>query len=305
MRVSLGVMRPPPTLARTARSGTAGHPAAIPVVALATIFCLTLGTVCACRNPHKSARTFGSVAARQVSGAHIARSGLPPVPVPSGKSRSPEATVPCDESETARCVARYARAQLSPADIKRFLEEGRSACVSSNDEAKIRQQRACLPLSLGVDARNGKLVELVGFGVEPLYFVEPRYVGVLESECCATGGVPEWTPGCFGRTYAGCSPPETLISFNYPRQPGGFMVSARTSPCKPGQILFADGQAMQDPNLTCKKLPHKDALGQTLGCTRKPRNGGFRPDDFALVPATPNLGSANQSKAKQAANACW
>ena len=159
--------------------------------------------------------------------------------------RAARREVHCDE--VRQCVARYAKPKLSPADIKRYLDEGQAACFARDDAEALAAQGACLPLALGQDERNGKTVALSYFCTDicPTYGgVLIHYAGVAEGDCCALGGYP-WHDGAWG-VYRGCDPPEgPLPKFNYPRRPGGPMDLATRSPCDPNRITFEDGTVIE------------------------------------------------------------
>ena len=143
---------------------------------------------------------------------------------------------PSSDSEVAKCVSRYSRPRLTPADIRRFVEHGRSECFVRGDPKKLAEQGRCLPLSLGVDARNGKALEIV-YGCSDICpdagGVYIRYAKVSRKDCCAIGAYP--IPAWGGH---GCAPPEvSLLGLSqiayYPRYPGRPWEPGTRSPCDP------------------------------------------------------------------------
>jgi len=152
----------------------------------------------------------------------------------------------CD-IEARECALRYASAEMRPADIRRYVEEGAAACFSRNPR-ELMGQGECLPLQLGTDVRNRKTVELSYFcsDVCPDYGrVLILYAGVDEVDCCKIGGHPFYDPAW--RPYVGCQPPEVpLPRFNWPASDGR-MNQAVGSPCDPSKITFVDDEPGQTP----------------------------------------------------------
>lgn len=165
------------------------------------------------------------------------------------KLRRPiEQTGACTVSEVVACVARYSRSTLTPDDVARFVTKGLEECFARKDPRKLEQQGACLPLSLGVDARNGRVVELsyLCSDVCPDYgIVSVRYAKTSREECCEVGGYPA-RDGMDGPP--GCSPPEVpQPKFLFSRKPGGPMELATRPPCSDEpKILFEDGTVIDD-----------------------------------------------------------
>jgi len=118
-----------------------------------------------------------------------------------------------------------------------------------------RQQDACLPLTLGNDARNGKAIE-VSYHCSDVCpnqgGILVRYAGnISEEECCKHDGYPRHDFAFGG--YLGCAPPETPRPvFNF-RRPDGTMGLATRSPCKPSEVRFEDGTVVIDPNIRPKR----------------------------------------------------
>ena len=138
-------------------------------------------------------------------GAAVAQSP-PPTPA-SSENVSFRFGGGCRGDEVAKCVARYAKPSLTPTDIKKFIEEGLAVCFDLRDPEKRGDQGACLPLSLGVDERNGKTVEVRYFcsDVCPDYGrMIVSYASTSEQECNEIGAEslkdPAW------RAYIGCLP---------------------------------------------------------------------------------------------------
>jgi hypothetical protein len=147
------------------------------------------------------------------------------------------------------CVARYAKPQLTPADIRKFVQQGRLDCFVRDNPFRLAKQAEHLPISLGIDARNGKVVEVAyhcsdvcpGQGGT---FV--RYRNVAENDCCASGGLPmkNWVGG-----YLGCAPAvEALGRFYFPRRPGGPTELATEVSCHPTKVKFDDGTVITLPS---------------------------------------------------------
>jgi hypothetical protein len=145
-------------------------------------------------------------------------------------------------------VSRYARAELQPEDIRRWLEVGLGECFAQRDPALLEDEGACLPLSLGRDVRNGKTLEL-HYTCSDLCpqagGVMTAYARVDERECCAVGGLPAREPA--SRGYRGCHPPE----LRQPRQlqrkvDGGALEPAFRNPCD-GGWHFDDGTVVPGP----------------------------------------------------------
>ena len=142
----------------------------------------------------------------------------------------------CD-NEVTRCVDRYFKS----------VAHGHDECFGRADPKKRAEQGRCLPLSLGVDARNGKVVKVVyscsdvcpdygGIGV--------AYANTSQKDCCAIGGYPG---------QRGCTPPEIPPVQGrrayYPRYPDGPRELAWRSPCAPEKIVFADGTVVVESTL--------------------------------------------------------
>ena len=150
----------------------------------------------------------------------------------------------------ATCLARYSKPKLAPADIRRFIEQGQSECFVRGDPKKLAKQAVHLPFSLGIDARNGKAVEVVYMcsDICPAYgSTYVLYAGISEDACCASGGLPlKYSMG----GVLGCLPPESpppLARFYFPRHPGGPPELATRAPCEPTRITFDDGTVMTAP----------------------------------------------------------
>ena len=162
---------------------------------------------------------------------------------------------PSPDSEVAKCVARYSKPHLSPADIRAFIEHGDRECFVRGDPKRLADQGRCLPLSLGVDTRNGKALEIVYHcsDVCPDYGgVLFRYANTSRAECCATGGYPRHSPA-WG-SYEGCAPPElSLLGTGniryFPRHPDRPWEPGTTSPCDPTKVVFGDGTAVDEASL--------------------------------------------------------
>lgn len=228
----------------------ANHPAALPILFVLVASCRAANDplpVPVSSTPHAS--------------ASVALPALHPTPGPVSSSSGSATRLgwnifggKCSGDEVAKCVAKYAKAALTPADLERFIENGIAACFAQKDPEKLADQGACLPLSLGMDARNGRVVEIVYHcsDVCPSYgAIAVQYANITKQECCATGGHPRHDPAWGG--YLGCSPPEIpLPRFNYPRYPGGPMEPATRSPCDPSKIVFDDGTVVVDPKVRTK-----------------------------------------------------
>jgi hypothetical protein len=151
----------------------------------------------------------------------------------------------CPGDEVAKCLQRYTKPKLSPADVRRVFDEVRSTCFAQGDADKLAAQGACLPLTIGMDSRNSQIIELIYrcSDVCPNQGrIVIRYVDVAKGVCCELGGYPIRNRA-WGDRYGGCSPPEMPLSrFNYPR-PDGTMGLATESPCNPSKITFVDDDA--------------------------------------------------------------
>jgi hypothetical protein len=137
---------------------------------------------------------------------------------------------------------------LSGKEIRRLSSEVIDECFSTDDPKLLWDQGACLPLEVGVDERNGHMVELryhcsdlcPDYGGVGIF-----YAGVSKEDCCSIGGYPRKDPAWGG--YRGCTPPEVpLPRFNF-RRPDGRLAPASSSPCDPTRIVFEDGTVVIDP----------------------------------------------------------
>ena len=169
------------------------------------------------------------------------------------KSCSPRCEGPSPNSEVGRCVGRYARPRLTPADIRRFNTQGRNDCFGRGGPQKLAEQGRCLPLPLGVDERNGKTVEVI-YGCTDvcpdLGGIFVRYANIAPADCCALGGYPNPTPSRSG--YHGCAPPEVTVygqTAYYPRFPDRPWELGTRSPCDAAKIVFSDGTAVDEASL--------------------------------------------------------
>jgi hypothetical protein len=143
----------------------------------------------------------------------------------------------CEGSAVKSCVGRYARPALTPAEVRRFLSEGVPACFAVGDPAELARQGACLPLELGRDPRNTRVVEVVYHcsDVCPANGrIVLRYAGADERECCAIGGHPRRDPAWGG--FVGCEPPEVPLPTFRMRAPDGTTKLAVRSPCEPQKV---------------------------------------------------------------------
>lgn len=151
----------------------------------------------------------------------------------------------CVGSELARCVARHAKASLSPSDIAGLREGLLKECFATGDKRRLAEQGACLPFDVGVDERNDKVVQLQyhcsdvcpnqgGVGV--------FYAGVAQNECCEVGGDPFVDPAWGG--YWGCLVPGQRVSRSYQRRANGKLDLATSSACEPKKFVFSDGEVV-------------------------------------------------------------
>jgi hypothetical protein len=159
------------------------------------------------------------------------------------------------DNELARCVARYSKPRLSPADIRKFIEHGSLECFVRGYPYELAEQARCLPLSLGVDERNGRAVELV-YQCSDICpdagGVLIRYANTSKEDCCAVGGYP-WHDYAWGG-YRGCTPPEHGVQRRgtrayYPRYPDGPREEATRSPCDASKLVFDDGTVVEEATL--------------------------------------------------------
>jgi hypothetical protein len=175
-----------------------------------------------------------------------------PVPprAPRAKPWSP-IDAACPGDEVARCVARYAKPKLTPEDVGRFVHGGIGQCFALyHDPEKLAAQGACLPLTLGKDARNQKSVQIryMCSDVCPSQgTIVVRYEGVSQAECCKLGGHPQKDPAWGG--YRGCAPPEVPLPRFLYRRPGRGMAQATRDPCDPSQVRFDDGTVVTDDDV--------------------------------------------------------
>jgi hypothetical protein len=120
--------------------------------------------------------------------------------------KAPEPVVEPDplrlRERVTKCVAQFARKELSSEDIQKALNELQSKCFSK-DERALRDEGVFRPITLGSDKRNGKdlVVQYASSGCVSPYFVRIVYSGISGDECCEHKAIP-------GRTGHECYPPE-------------------------------------------------------------------------------------------------
>jgi hypothetical protein len=145
-----------------------------------------------------------------------------PAPVPGLKLKivppRPSRFGPCPGDEMKECVGRYTTGSLSAYDIRALVHEAIPECFAVRDYSKLAKQSACLPLDVGVDESNGRLVQLryhCSDVCPDQGQVAVLYVGVSWSDCCDLGGSPSFDPAR-GR-YRGCSPerPEESVFWRF------------------------------------------------------------------------------------------
>ena len=193
--------------------------------------------------------------------------------VPAASSAPPAAE---PEEVGLECFGRYAKPRLSHADIQQFVDEGLSRCFANADPVKLLRQAPHHPTFLGIDSRNGKLLEVYyhcsdicpGYGG-----VNIRYAEVAMEDCCAVGGWALHDPAWGG--YLGCAPPESEPTFAFSRVPGGAKEPAKQNPCDPSQVIFADGTSVKDPGITCKLLPPERGKFRLLSCASTVQRNGM------------------------------
>ena len=156
-----------------------------------------------------------------------------------------EPGVACPEVKT--CVDRYAKPALAPGDVASFIDHGIDECFALREKPKLAEQGKCLPMTLGKDARNGLMIEMVYACSDlcPDYgTIVVRYAGTPEDQCCARGGHPLKDIAWGG--YRGCTPPEVPLPRFNARRPDGVMSQATRDPCDPSMIRFDDGTVVTD-----------------------------------------------------------
>jgi hypothetical protein len=145
-------------------------------------------------------------------------------------------------------VVKRTKRRLSSKDIEVLSREVIDECFSTQDPKRLWDEGGCLPLEVGVDKRNGHLIELryqcsdrcPEYGGVGIF-----YAGVSREDCCSIGGYPHFDPAWGG--YRGCNPPEVALPQFKFRRPDGQLALASRSPCDPTRILFEDGTVVIDP----------------------------------------------------------
>jgi hypothetical protein len=111
--------------------------------------------------------------------------------------------------ERCACVEDLAAEALTP-DAIAALPDQIGACLRDDPAELEADAEACLPVTLGVDARND-LDVVVSYYCSDVCpdagGIHVAYASVAEDECCAAGGVPNYDFAWGG--YVGCFPPET------------------------------------------------------------------------------------------------
>lgn len=216
----------------------------------------------ACRGTHPTAATpdaakvtpGASVTSGEAPATPSTSAEPPPVasaPVPPVSTPVPPASAHEDplSNQVTQCLDKYAKPSLTPADIKALIATGIGSCFAVGDPEKLAKQSVVLPRTLGVDARNGKAVEVIYSCSDlcPAYGgITVRYANTPKESCCSAGGHPQRDPAWGG--YRGCLPPEVpLPRIKYPRRPGGPPVLATRSPCDLSKVTFDDGTTVIDP----------------------------------------------------------
>jgi hypothetical protein len=130
-----------------------------------------------------------------------------------GAAVHPKALAACADARLRSCLARVARPTWSHDDLRAYFAAGDDGCFAARRAdphgRRLEQQARCLPLSVGVDARTGKALELRYFcsdvcpGQGAVFLI---YAGVDRDACCALAGRPLHDPA-WG-AYRGCLPPE-------------------------------------------------------------------------------------------------
>ncbi|MFO0588143.1 MAG: hypothetical protein U0441_11415 [Polyangiaceae bacterium] len=214
-----------------------------------------------------AACTSGSDGPHQTGPAEPASATTPAQTAPASTAPAPTVSAsqttsqeqPVDDArvcaDVAKCIAPYVKPTLTGPLLRRLVEEGVKACFAVGDAKHadngklLAQQGRCLPLPLGRDVRNRKVVQLA-YHCSDLCpnngIIAVLYADVAKDDCCAVGGSP--ANGAWARYY-GCNPPEVpLRHFRSPRQPDGPPEPVTRPPCKPGKIVFDDGQEIDDPS---------------------------------------------------------
>jgi hypothetical protein len=235
--------------------------------AAALFFALLAAGAC-----HRAGRESKSDDAAAVSATALPMRAAAPAASSTASDGGPQGDLEAEAcEEMQRCVAKYAKPKLASADIARFLREGRAACFRPQWQKTVPASCFQFP-PLGVDGRNGKLVDVqyevcCGDVLAPDQgSIALRYHAVPSTECCARGGDPV-VSGAWGN-YLGCAPPETqdVSLWRDPRRPGGPLEPATLSACHPGKLIFKDGFMAPNPAAVCQKAREPDAFGQRITC---------------------------------------
>jgi len=116
----------------------------------------------------------------------------------------------CQDPNIMRCLADYAFNELEPTEINRLISVGIDKCFPSHEPAALTAYESCLPIDMGKDPRNGRMLQLrytCSDECPSNGYVFLRYSEIRSKEECSAVGGKCWFDSAWGR-WIGCVPPE-------------------------------------------------------------------------------------------------